>query len=361
MLSQRPADIATVTAALAALAVPLQVLSEPTQIEALIRGAEPDQLLLIDVDSGIDPRTGEALQRDLDQRTAQSRPLIILIGDPMQHHPLGAYALCTLSTPLQPPALTQALTTARKLYQDVEQIRAHLSATEGALQQREQLLATLAHELRNPLCTIQNLVDVLVLKPETFHASISMLARQVQQLRGIVDALYDYRYLCGAPTTTQEQLLDLRELLQRALETVRPKLAARDQQVRLSGDGKPACVSGHQPRLIQVLANLLDNAGKYSAPGQTIEACVHTDNQWVVVTIVDHGYGMEPTELTRVFEPFVQGSQQRREQGSGFGLGLAIVREFVTQHRGVVRAMSDGVGAGSTFEVRLPRLPDGTE
>ena len=360
MISRRPADIATATTAAAELALPLQVLSEPSQVEALARSTEPGKLLLIDADS-IGPRTGAALHRQLDRQLPQPVPLLVLIGDSAQQHPLGAYALCTLPTPLQPLALTRVLTTTYKLYQHVEHLRAHLSATESALQQREQLLATLAHELRNPLCTIQNLVDVLILKPETFNGSINTLSRQVQQLCGIVDALYDYRYLCGAPTTTEEQPLDLRELLQRALETVRPKLAARDQQVRLSGDGKPAWVNGHQPRLIQVLANLLDNAGKYSAPGQTIEACVNTEDHWVVATIVDHGYGMEPTELARVFEPFVRGSLQRHEQGSGFGLGLAIVREFVTQHRGLVRAMSDGIGSGSSFEVRLPRSPTAPE
>lgn len=354
LLSQRHEDIATATAVLARFNMALNVQQDAS---FGIDFSNPNQILLIDTRCCVDETV---LTHILDRNPAMAledpRPLLILIGHDTGDHALYAHSVCTLPSPLQDEPLAAVLVAVLKLGRDTRLLRGRLRTTESLLGERDQFLATLSHELRNPLSTIQNLIDLLTLKPDTVAESTCRLARQVQHLRGLVDALYRFNHLKSGPGPTQE-LVRLDEVLEQALEIVRTKFQERGQHVRLSGDPM-AITRGHRVRLVQVMANLLENASKYSPAGQHIEADVSVTDGWAVLSIKDYGDGIPVEEQTRVFEPFIRRSQHADPDASGFGLGLAIVRDIVTQHRGIVRAISEGAGTGSVFEVRLPLVSE---
>lgn len=236
-----------------------------------------------------------------------------------------------------------------------------LAQAHGALQQAErrkdQFIATLAHELRNPLAPLRNGVQLLA-GPDGRHDAarlVGMMRRQVDQLTRLVDDLLEVSRITSGKVTLQRSTQVLGDILASAVETSRPLIEAGrhtlETDVAAAGS---MLVDGDAVRLGQVFANLLNNSAKYTEPGGRIVLRAARQGQQAVVTVQDNGMGMDAAVLQDVFEAFVQVDRSRARAQGGLGIGLSIVRSLVELHGGTVSAASDGPGRGSLFTVRLP-------
>jgi PAS domain S-box-containing protein len=236
----------------------------------------------------------------------------------------------------------------------IENARLYESLREAS-QRKDEFLATLAHELRNPLAPIQNGLHVLRLRHGADVAEpVGMMERQLRHLVHLVDDLLDVSRVTSGKITLRPERLDLRDVVASALETSRPLADAARHRVEVRLPDEPLPVDGDKTRLAQVLTNVLTNACKYTPEGGRIEVSAEADGESVAVRVADTGVGIPRDMLPKVFDVFTQvGRSIDRSQG-GLGLGLALVRKLVEMHGGSVRADSPGPGQGSTFVVRLP-------
>ena len=227
-------------------------------------------------------------------------------------------------------------------------------ALRRADERKSSFLATLAHELRNPLAPIGSGLELLKHlgeMPERARTIHAMMERQLKHLVRLVDDLMDVnRVTHGKVAIRKEQLL-LGSVLSAAVETVWPRISAKGLRLETQVDGTPL-VDADRDRLTQVFANLLSNSAKFTAPDGTIWVSAKTEASEVVVRIKDTGCGIAPDRLEAVFEMFSQGPDHH--VAGGLGIGLALVRQLVILHGGNVSARSDGIGHGSEFVVRLP-------
>jgi signal transduction histidine kinase/DNA-binding response OmpR family regulator len=238
------------------------------------------------------------------------------------------------------------------LYQAAQRARAQAEAASAA---KDQFLAMLGHELRNPLAPIVSALDVMDLHGET--AGITergVIRRQVEHLRRLVDDLLDVSRITRGLVELTRQPVELARIVAKGLEISGPYLRERGHAVSVSVPEQGLVVDGDLVRLGQVVSNLLTNAAKYSERGSPIVVTGGRDGAELVLRVRDRGIGISREMLPRIFEHFVQGPQSLARAGGGLGLGLAIVRSLVAQHGGSVSARSDGPGEGSEFEVRLP-------
>ena len=238
-----------------------------------------------------------------------------------------------------------------------EDERAARVAAEHANRTKDEFLALLGHELRNPLAPIVTALEVIRLRgdhqAEREHAVIE---RQVHSMARLVDDLLDVSRVARGKLTLRRLRLDIRDVLLRAIEVANPLIDAKAQQLEASAPAMPLLVDGDEQRLVQVFANILTNAAKYTPPKGRIWLRVRYVQGEIVVEIEDNGDGMAPDLVPRVFEPFVQGPQDPERSTGGLGLGLGLVKSLVANHGGQVSARSPGLGRGSTFTVRLPAL-----
>ena len=222
---------------------------------------------------------------------------------------------------------------------------------------RNAFLATLAHELRNPLAPIRNALQIMRDAENdlsTVAAARNMIERQLKHMVRLIDDLVDVSRLMQGRLALRTERIDLGTAVQGALATTRPLLEGRQQQVNVEVPSIPIYVEADLARLSQVFVNLLVNAAKYSARGQQIDVTAETDGQRAVVTIADHGIGISPHLLTRIFDLFPQASQSEGAVQNGLGIGLTLVKRLVELHDGSVEARSDGQDEGSRFIVSLP-------
>jgi signal transduction histidine kinase/CheY-like chemotaxis protein len=228
---------------------------------------------------------------------------------------------------------------------------------ERASRAKDEFLAMLGHELRNPLAPIVTTLEIMkakglgALAPE--HA---VLERQAAHLGRLVDDLLDSSRITNGRLRLQKRPVALCEVLDGALEAARPALEARRQHVVNRTGGLDAMVEGDAERLQQVFGNLLLNAAKFTPEAGRIEIDAHVEAGRVSVQVRDTGRGIEPSVLARVFDLFTQGATTIDRSEGGLGIGLAVVRNLVLAHGGTVEAASAGPGAGATFTVRLPTL-----
>ena len=240
---------------------------------------------------------------------------------------------------------------------------------EGALQDADRrkntFLATLSHELRNPLAAIANAVGVLhVAASGAPHvdAARDVLGRQIAHLVRLVDDLLDVSRITTGKISLRREPVDLVSVVERAVETAVPHLNERRQRLTVHTPPEPLWVDGDPVRLTQVVANLLANAIKYTGEAGRIELRVErragTDASGAegVLRLVDSGIGIAPKMLPRIFDLFSQGEHGPDRQEGGLGVGLALVRELVALHGGTVEVSSAGVGEGAEFVVRLPAI-----
>ena len=233
-----------------------------------------------------------------------------------------------------------------------EQLRA-------ADRRKDEFLALLAHELRNPLAPLRNAVSILRLKespdPDVLWCR-GVIERQAAQLTRLVDDLLDVSRITLGKIKLQPQPLDLGSVVTRAVETSRPLIDAHRHQLIVTVPELPVRVEGDRARLTQVIANLLNNAAKYQNEGGTIALTVERDGGTAVIRVRDRGIGIAPEMLSEIFELFSQGERTLDRALGGLGIGLSLVRTVVELHGGKVSAGSDGPGRGSEFTIRLPCL-----
>ncbi|WP_295436687.1 ATP-binding protein [uncultured Thiodictyon sp.] len=226
-------------------------------------------------------------------------------------------------------------------------------------QRKDEFLAMLGHELRNPLAPIRHVADVLTLHPmpEQLPWAASILTRQVSHLVRLVDDLLDVARINRGKLTLHRKRFDLREAVEHAIEQVRPVLDAHGQHLDVVLVPRPVTVDADPERLTQVVVNLLGNAAKFSAREMTVFLALDTADGEARIVVRDQGAGLAAPLLPQVFTAFTQGEQTLDRPRGGLGLGLALVKGLVELHAGRVHAASPGLGAGSTFTVQLPLAP----
>jgi signal transduction histidine kinase len=260
-----------------------------------------------------------------------------------------------------PDELALAEDLARRAALAVDHARLYRQARESD-RRKDEFLAMLSHELRNPLAPVLNTLAVLRARGASDPSDVQaheILERQVRHMARLVDDLLDVSRVTRGKIALQKEHVDLRALAHRAAETIRPLVEGRQHQLTVAVPEGPLLLEADPTRLEQVLTNLLNNAVKYTEPGGTIRLAVEQAGAEAVVRVRDTGIGMRPEILAQAFDLFVQGERGLARSEGGLGIGLALVRSLVQMHGGTVTAHSDGPGQGSEFTVRLPKLPDG--
>jgi len=258
-------------------------------------------------------------------------------------------------------SLAQALDRMAESLQKKEAARSQAEHDLRAADQRkDEFLAMLAHELRNPLAPIStgaHLLRLLHSENAQVDQTCSIIVRQVNHMTSLVDDLLDVSRVTRGLVTISSQVLDLRRVIEDALEQIGPLVDARRHRllVELPPRAVQVQVKGDHKRLVQVVANLLGNATKYTPERGTVQLRLEAQASDWLLSVADDGIGMAPALVERVFDLFTQAERTPDRSQGGLGLGLALVKSLVELHGGTVKAWSPGPGQGSTFTVRLPR------
>ena len=228
-----------------------------------------------------------------------------------------------------------------------------------AIESRDEFLAMLAHELRNPLGAISLATTLLERRDPNASSSRAhaVIDRQTRHLTRLVDDLLDVARITSGKIVVKSETLNVAEVVQAAFATLEPRAREHGLEYDLHVSDTAISVGGDRQRLEQVFANLLTNAIKYTPRGGRVSVRIATEGDFVTIDVVDSGLGLAPETYERIFEPFAQIDTSRERAQGGLGLGLALVRSIVQLHGGSVEARSEGLGRGSTFRVRLPRIP----
>jgi PAS domain S-box-containing protein len=224
-------------------------------------------------------------------------------------------------------------------------------------QRKNEFLATLAHELRNPLAPLRNGLEVLRLagsNPQTAEKARGMMERQLGQMVRLVDDLLDVSRVSRGKIELRREDVELATVLRNAIETSQPLINERRHELRTSIPAQPIRVNADVTRLSQVFWNLLNNAAKYTEPGGRIELAVQATEGHVEVVVRDNGIGIPPDMQGRVFDIFTQVDRTLEKSQGGLGIGLSIAKRLVEMHGGTIAVKSDGHERGSEFVVRLP-------
>ncbi len=221
---------------------------------------------------------------------------------------------------------------------------------------KDEFLAMLAHELRNPLAPIASAAEVLKIStaPERIRASSEVIGRQVRHMTSLVNDLLDVSRVTRGQIKLDRQIIGIEQVVASAVEQSRPLIAQRAHTFSVEMQAPGARVDGDTTRLVQVMSNLLNNAAKYTMPGGAIVLRVSREASRVRICVTDTGIGIERELLPQVFDLFTQAERTPDRSQGGLGIGLALVRTMVALHGGEVQAHSDGPGKGSTFTVWLP-------
>lgn len=238
-------------------------------------------------------------------------------------------------------------------YVDVTRIKRAEAALREADRRKDEFLALLSHELRNPLTPILTAAQILRLRadPEA-QIDLDVIVRQAKHLVRLVDDLLDVSRVARGKVTLARRRVEASSIVAAAVEATRPLIEQREHRLELSVPLEGLAVEADEVRLTQVLANLLSNAAHYTPPGGRVAVSAQRDGRDVVLRVRDTGVGIDPSLMPNLFEMFTQGERERR--AGGLGLGLSLVRALTEAHGGTVAAHSEGPGCGSEFTVRLP-------
>jgi PAS domain S-box-containing protein len=243
---------------------------------------------------------------------------------------------------------------------DVTERRLLNASLREADQRKDELLAMLAHELRNPLGPIRNAIQALRHsgpKDELLERLRDMIDRQTAHMARLIDDLLDVSRITRGKILLQRDLVSLNELVRNIANDYRNDLESSQIELLLSLPDEPLWAHGDGTRIAQCVSNLLNNAHKFSGKGGRVRVELRADGETSIVLVEDAGVGMDPDLLGRVFTPFTQGDQSLDRTGGGLGLGLALVKGLIELHGGTVHAHSPGKGLGSVFTLRLPKAP----
>lgn len=265
-----------------------------------------------------------------------------------------------LERPVRVVTLVSAIRSALRARARQYQTRAYLLEREQADRRKDEFLATLAHELRNPLAPIRNWVNVLRLSATEAHGRKvwDMMDRQVSHMVRLVDDLLELSRITRGQIDLRLEPIELASVVAAAVEASRPLIESAEHTLSVSVPDEPIVVRADAVRLAQVFSNLLNNAVKFTDNGGRISLVVRREGESVVVSVTDTGIGISPAALPRVFDMFVQVEGRDRRPQTGLGIGLTLVRSLVELHDGRVEAHSEGIGHGSQFVVRLPLSAD---
>ena len=245
------------------------------------------------------------------------------------------------------------------LQTEVAERRRAEEALVEADRRKDEFLATLAHELRNPLAPIRNALEIMRLAdgdPAAFNRSRAVMERQVGQMVRLIDDLLDMSRISRGKIELRKERVELGRVVQHAVETSRPQIETSSHELTIDLPAEPVYVEADPARLAQVLSNLLTNSAKFTPRGGRIRLSVERQGSDAVIRVRDSGIGIAEEMLPRVFEIFSQVDRTMESAHGGLGIGLSIVRGIVELHGGSVEARSDGPGRGSEFAIRLSAI-----
>ena len=322
----------------------LDVMGMPELAVALSRQPPWSELPVVALTRG-----GEVRRSDLLRTLGLARGGITIL-----ERPLRAFVLAS--------AVQVALRARSRQYQ-VRDLLQQRDAAQRALldadRRKDEFLATLAHELRNPLAPMRNAVQIMRLAGADavrLEPAVGMMERQLKQLVRLVDDLLDIARISRGALHLQRERTDLNRVVAGAMEISRPLIDAKGHSVLVRQPDEPVPVDADPTRLTQIASNLLNNAARYTPAGGTIRVSVERERSEAVLTIEDNGVGIPAESLGRVFDMFTRGDTTAPMSDGGLGVGLALVRALTELHGGRVEAASDGEGRGASFTVHLPVL-----
>ncbi len=342
-----------------------------TKLEDLVATAlqNPPGMLLVAAEALFSTDAVASLMSLLESQPAWSDlPVSIIthsrIADP---HELRAvrglehlHSVTFLDRPVRVAALVSTVRAALQARSRQYQVRDLLLAAERDVRQRDEFLAMLSHELRNPLAAISNATQVMQLQPQKSAEIIPILDRQTGMLSRMVDDLLDVARITSGKIKLKAEQFDAGSALHNALETVAPDLRTRNHTLDLDHPRSALSVEGDPARMAQVFSNLIHNAAKYTDPGGNIRVSLIEEDGEAVFRVRDSGIGIDTAQIKQIFELFAQGERNIDRAEGGLGIGLTIARQLVHMHGGNIAVHSDGPGSGSEFCVRLPLAAQAT-
>lgn len=244
-------------------------------------------------------------------------------------------------------------------FRDITDFKTAQEQLNDAVRRKDEFLAMLAHELRNPLAPIgaaAELLQLVELDRERVRQTSEIIARQVDHMTSLVEDLLDVSRVTRGLVKLDNASLDIKDIVTDALEQVTPLIRSRRHHLRLHLSPDATIVTGDRKRLVQLMSNLINNAAKYTPEGGNIMVKTDLQDHHVLLEVIDDGIGMEPELVERVFDLFAQAERTSDRSSGGLGLGLALVKSLTELHGGTVSCSSEGIGKGSRFIVCLPRL-----
>ncbi|MBC7698024.1 MAG: MEDS domain-containing protein [Bacteroidia bacterium] len=240
-----------------------------------------------------------------------------------------------------------------------EALRLQANRLEEADRRKDEFLAMLAHELRNPLSPISAAADILSfnkLSEEKIHQCSDIISRQVKHMTSLIDDLLDVSRVTGGLITLKPEKINLIEMINHSSEQVKPLVENYNHQLFLKTPAQPIFVMGDRHRLIQIFTNILNNAAKYTPKGGSLNLTLEAEGEFAKIVVSDNGIGMDEELVKHAFELFTQASRTSDRSQGGLGIGLALVKSLVELHQGSVSISSQGIGKGCEVEVLLPLL-----
>jgi signal transduction histidine kinase len=262
-----------------------------------------------------------------------------------------------LVKPLDPRILASKVNVFLQLYRQKQLLMVANAQLLEADQRKNEFLAVLSHELRNPLAPIKNSLYILNRATpggEQARRALGVIERQATQLSNLVDDLLDVTRITRNKIRLQKQRLDLNQLVHRAVEDNRSFFERNEVRLSCELAPTPVMVNADATRVAQMVGNLLHNAAKFTSPGGRAHISVAVEAGQGVIRVVDNGLGMAPDTVAHLFQPFMQADQSLDRSKGGLGLGLALIKGLVEMHGGSIQAQSEGLGKGAGFVVRLP-------
>ena len=349
--------------------IPLEVC---TTFEALVQDLRQGAAAILLPEEAVSPAHNRALRTILAEQPPWSDLPVLLLtrrgaDSAALDEAVGTFGNVTLlERPVRGATLLSAVRTAIRARERQYQIRGHLEDRARAEeflrladQRKDEFLATLGHELRNPLAPLLTglqLIKLAGVQDPTAARVTAVMERQINHLVRLVDDLLEVSRITRGVIDLQKEPLDLASIVRSAIDTSRPAVDAARHELTVDVPSEPIAVTGDAVRLTQVFANLLTNAAKYTNAGGHIWLTVRKEGERAIVSVRDNGIGIAPAQLASVFDMFTQVDRSSRRSQGGLGIGLTLVRSLVAIHGGRVEARSAGLGAGSEFIVDLPIL-----
>lgn len=243
------------------------------------------------------------------------------------------------------------------LQSEIVERRAAEMGLQEAGRRKDEFLAMLSHELRNPLAPIRTALEVIrrIAPPDAkLNRALEIMVRQVRQMTRLIDELLDVARISQGKIVLAREKVDLNAVISQSAETAQPLIDMRGQTLHVAPLAEPMWLQGDFARLAQIVSNLLNNASKYSERGTVIELSASQDEQGAVIRVRDQGIGIDAQLLPRIFDLFTQGSRGLDRTQGGLGVGLTLARRLAEMHGGRLEAASEGIGRGSEFTLRLP-------